>query len=543
MTQLPIEDGITRFKGNEERVDIFVNDPLSTGYYTTNETVPRQVKTLPTLVDEILDSTVLRSDVTDTANAAKGDALIGVKQPFTGAVARTQHDKNAEWVSVLDFGAVGDSDAAGNGTDDTAAILAAIASLATTGGIIYFPPGRYKITSMLTLGKGVHLVGSGQAHVDVLHSVYTRSRPSTILKYGAIDAVTTDDGCSLQNISVEGAYDRTNRIFLNTGNGIILIGQNARLVDVSVCMHNGNGIIIGARTLFTDTNFWNLTRVLSIGNNLCGFLFDNTSPLYPTLTNNNAGHCSGCYAWMNGGDGFYIKSTYGNTFTECYSEENGNLLQLGVSTPAHGYHVGGSLALFNTFMGCSGELNTTSLFTMDVGSFNNSVIGSVYGYQPIDNGHNSWMVCQGGESNLPGMSIKGMLRVGRNSAKTSGPGTIGGEIESMNGVGVHGMRPGFYWLDLRDITPVGCKFFEAYANQGVLYFSQYNDSTASRYYWMSVQAAAARTRPKVKVSHPGTHVDFYLPDLENYATNAAAISAGLGVGQIYRNGGAVMVVI
>lgn len=34
---------------------------------------------------------------------AKGDALISVKQPFTGAAARTQHDKNTDYASVNDF--------------------------------------------------------------------------------------------------------------------------------------------------------------------------------------------------------------------------------------------------------------------------------------------------------------------------------------------------------------------------------------------------------------------------------------------------------
>jgi hypothetical protein len=42
-------------------------------------------------------------DLGDTTDPGKGDALVGVVQPFTGAVARTQHDKNAESVSVLDF--------------------------------------------------------------------------------------------------------------------------------------------------------------------------------------------------------------------------------------------------------------------------------------------------------------------------------------------------------------------------------------------------------------------------------------------------------
>ncbi|MGE4781395.1 hypothetical protein [Yersinia enterocolitica] len=50
--------------------------------------------------------------IADLASSAdgKGDALIGVKQPFTGAVGRTQHDKNQDLISTADFG-IGAGDA------------------------------------------------------------------------------------------------------------------------------------------------------------------------------------------------------------------------------------------------------------------------------------------------------------------------------------------------------------------------------------------------------------------------------------------------
>ncbi|EJS4078447.1 hypothetical protein N1015_002032 [Escherichia coli] len=63
----------------------------------------------------------------------QGDALIAVKQPYPNAKVRTQHDKNAETVSVTDFGAVGDGV-----TDDAPAIQAALDSGA---GTVYFPDG------------------------------------------------------------------------------------------------------------------------------------------------------------------------------------------------------------------------------------------------------------------------------------------------------------------------------------------------------------------------------------------------------------------
>jgi len=108
---------------------------------------------------------VTATALADTSNASTGDALIGVKSTFTGGTARTQHDKNAEYLSVKDFGAIG------NGTaDDTAAIAAAIT--AGAGRRIYFPAGNYKTSSLLTVSAGnTILIGDGQQSTNILGSV------------------------------------------------------------------------------------------------------------------------------------------------------------------------------------------------------------------------------------------------------------------------------------------------------------------------------------------------------------------------------------
>ena len=72
-----------------------------------------------------------------------------------GAVPRTVQAKLLESVSVFDFGAVGDGV-----SDDTAAIQAAINSLAG-GGTVLFSPGQYKITAQLSIVKSVVLRGAG----------------------------------------------------------------------------------------------------------------------------------------------------------------------------------------------------------------------------------------------------------------------------------------------------------------------------------------------------------------------------------------------
>jgi len=66
--------------------------------------------------------------------------------------------------NVKSFGAKGDSDInASTGTDDTAAIQAAITYIYRLGGgTLYFPEGYYRITSFLTLCANLTIIGAGK---------------------------------------------------------------------------------------------------------------------------------------------------------------------------------------------------------------------------------------------------------------------------------------------------------------------------------------------------------------------------------------------
>lgn len=77
-----------------------------------------------------------------------------------GATARTIKAKFAEiWISVKDFGAVGDGVAI-----DTTAIQSAVnRAIALGGAVVFFPGGTYKIDAVITVssGSGVRLLGAG----------------------------------------------------------------------------------------------------------------------------------------------------------------------------------------------------------------------------------------------------------------------------------------------------------------------------------------------------------------------------------------------
>src|SRR3569623_1599410 len=67
-------------------------------------------------------------------------------------------------VNVKDFCAVGDGI-----TDDTAAIVNAINSF-TGGGVVYFPPGKYKVSSTITLKPNLTLLGESKETTVLLAS-------------------------------------------------------------------------------------------------------------------------------------------------------------------------------------------------------------------------------------------------------------------------------------------------------------------------------------------------------------------------------------
>ncbi|EDL5731316.1 hypothetical protein CWG78_01575 [Salmonella enterica subsp. enterica serovar Halle] len=112
----------------------------------------------------------------------KGDALVAVKQPFTGAAARTQHDKNKDVINVKDFGARGDGSdhplsevfpslasaqavypfvASLSQTQDYAAIQAAINAAKTINAAVFIPSGQYVVNSTILADYAISMYGEG----------------------------------------------------------------------------------------------------------------------------------------------------------------------------------------------------------------------------------------------------------------------------------------------------------------------------------------------------------------------------------------------
>jgi hypothetical protein len=173
--------------------------PVTTYTVTTDET-----DSFVTLTAPLASAIYVRSNAVQGIASTAGDDVV----TSTGSTtARTLAARFAEVANVLDFGAEG------NGvTNDSTAVQAAATSL-TSGGTLYFPPGKtYKInTAILISVSNVHVEMTG-AIIDASALTYTATRGSgAVFRFvGSVVLSTTLSASAAQ-------YDRTLTLTSVTG--------------------------------------------------------------------------------------------------------------------------------------------------------------------------------------------------------------------------------------------------------------------------------------------------------------------------------------
>ncbi|MFK0377849.1 right-handed parallel beta-helix repeat-containing protein [Pandoraea sp. NPDC090278] len=148
-------NGSGAYRAQQNRISD-VADPENSQDVVNLRTMQKAMADL--LVDGAGD--VVMGLLANTADTTLGDALVGVRAPATGAVARTQHDVNAERMSVMDFGA------RGNGTvDDTEAFIRAQSWAGSVKGArIEIPPGTYVLTDFVIDTQNVSFEGTAPGY-------------------------------------------------------------------------------------------------------------------------------------------------------------------------------------------------------------------------------------------------------------------------------------------------------------------------------------------------------------------------------------------
>lgn len=138
--------------------------------------------------------TAFSSEIQDPNSLSAGDALVAVKQPVTGGVARTQHDKNAENISAFDLGAKGDGT-----TDDSATFgTSAVSTLfVPASGNTYRVSTDTTVTTDLIFTGGQITIDSGKTltingNITAPSKVIFKGLGTVIINRGEIDVAWFD---------------------------------------------------------------------------------------------------------------------------------------------------------------------------------------------------------------------------------------------------------------------------------------------------------------------------------------------------------------
>jgi hypothetical protein len=169
------------------------------------------------------------------------------------------------------YGATGDGS-----TDDTAAINAAIAALnaTTRGGVLFFPPGTYRVTAALTaITKPAQILGGGGAPTRYLLT----ERSTTILQTSktAHTLTLTADGCTVDGL-----------LFWNStyGDGAAITGAWPQTLRTTALPTDGSGIRVYSasktdgvfKTTIRNCHFYGFYRNVDLTNALETRLTSNT---------------------------------------------------------------------------------------------------------------------------------------------------------------------------------------------------------------------------------------------------------------------------
>ena len=264
-------------------------------------------------------------------------------QGGSNAVTTNVKAKLQEFVSVKDFGAVGDGV-----TDDTAAIQAAIDALPASGGQVYVPAGKYLVTSGLVTTVRVKLVGDGNSVIAASPS------PSEIIKASSMTGpvYTMSAANSIcESISFIGQSG-------NTGDGVLITSGRCTLRDVGVFSMGNDGVRIGTDTGGENNNLWVLDNCKTKSNGQHGVhISEGAGP----LADANAGTCIALDTQANGGSGVYLNGAQLNSFYGGAYQQNAG----------YGIHLGPN-AKSNMFFGGDPELNVTAQVRLDNGAEDNA---------------------------------------------------------------------------------------------------------------------------------------------------------------------------
>jgi hypothetical protein len=207
----------------------------------------------------------------------------------TGGTTRALYDLLTDvFTNVKSFGAVGDGT-----TDDTAAIAAAIDALPLNGGIIFFPPGTFKVTDEIDVDKPLTVIGSGRGITQIRATALGANKSIFHSTFGRFvcNGITFRGPTSAAFVSAEGA------IHVEGAQGARV--EYTKITDIECYDFGEHGI----RHTYCDFGHVERCYVHNVGYGAIEFLSCDTSyacnNLIDTVTPGASGDAYGIYFTMN----------------------------------------------------------------------------------------------------------------------------------------------------------------------------------------------------------------------------------------------------
>ncbi|MDU7480407.1 MAG: hypothetical protein E7K90_03290 [Hafnia alvei] len=186
----------------------------------------------------------------------KGDALIGVKQPYDNTASRTQHDKNAETLSILDFYIP-------NQPDWTQAFKNAARVSADIGKSIFVPAGIYLVSDSIPLydqghgtlpdpdiqsyykGNGTQFIGEGRKTIIRKTAVSTKD-VNAVFYINSTNVPPTENGkrgMAIKNMSILDLTTNSVGIYSTSGGVVCSHFENLFIMVRYIGVWMGNSFV------------------------------------------------------------------------------------------------------------------------------------------------------------------------------------------------------------------------------------------------------------------------------------------------------------